>query len=64
VKEALASLGLCRREVRPPSRPLPESERAEVATVDEGGRAVDGGEHLKDLSGAGHETVYPAPRRS
>ncbi len=27
VKEALASLGLCRREVRPPSRELPESER-------------------------------------
>ena len=24
VKEALASLGLCRREVRPPSRPLPD----------------------------------------
>ena len=33
VKEALASLGLCRREVRPPSRPLPESERAEVAAI-------------------------------
>ncbi|POX37003.1 dihydrodipicolinate synthase family protein [Streptomyces sp. Ru73] len=33
VKEALASLGLCRRDVRPPSRPLPESERAEVAAI-------------------------------
>jgi 4-hydroxy-tetrahydrodipicolinate synthase len=33
VKEALASLGLCRREVRPPSRPLPEGERAEVAAI-------------------------------
>ncbi|WP_328891427.1 dihydrodipicolinate synthase family protein [Streptomyces sp. NBC_00316] len=31
VKEALASLGLCRREVRPPSRVLPEAQRAEVA---------------------------------
>ncbi|MFC8144695.1 dihydrodipicolinate synthase family protein [Streptomyces paradoxus] len=33
VKEALASLGLCRREVRPPSKPLPVSERAEVAAI-------------------------------
>ncbi|MGV9627013.1 dihydrodipicolinate synthase family protein [Streptomyces sp. NPDC003487] len=33
VKEALASLGLCRRDVRPPSRPLPEPERAEVAAI-------------------------------
>ncbi|MFF8595750.1 dihydrodipicolinate synthase family protein [Streptomyces sp. NPDC015220] len=33
VKEALASLGLCRREVRPPSKPLPEGERAEVAAI-------------------------------
>ncbi|MEV1021698.1 dihydrodipicolinate synthase family protein [Streptomyces sp. NPDC050264] len=33
VKEALASLGLCRREVRPPSQELPESERAEVAGI-------------------------------
>ncbi|MGI5370828.1 dihydrodipicolinate synthase family protein [Streptomyces sp. A244] len=33
VKEALASLGLCRREVRPPSKPLPESGRAEVAAI-------------------------------
>lgn len=31
VKEALASLGLCGREVRPPSRVLPEALRAEVA---------------------------------
>jgi 4-hydroxy-tetrahydrodipicolinate synthase len=33
VKEALASLGLCRRDVRPPSRLLPESGRAEVAAI-------------------------------
>ncbi|WP_075661753.1 dihydrodipicolinate synthase family protein [Streptomyces acidiscabies] len=33
VKEALASLGLCRREVRPPSRTLPEDERAERAAI-------------------------------
>ncbi|MFD6494696.1 dihydrodipicolinate synthase family protein [Streptomyces sp. NPDC059944] len=33
VKEALASLGLCRRDVRPPSRPLAESERSEVAAI-------------------------------
>ncbi|MEV0209686.1 dihydrodipicolinate synthase family protein [Streptomyces sp. NPDC050788] len=33
VKEALASLGLCRREVRPPSRPLPKDARAEVAAI-------------------------------
>jgi 4-hydroxy-tetrahydrodipicolinate synthase len=33
VKEALASLGLCRRDVRPPSRELPEGERAEVAAI-------------------------------
>ncbi|WP_215454454.1 dihydrodipicolinate synthase family protein [Streptomyces sp. ATCC 21386] len=33
VKEALASLGLCRRDVRPPSRRLPEDERAEVAAI-------------------------------
>jgi 4-hydroxy-tetrahydrodipicolinate synthase len=33
VKEALASLGLCRREVRPPSRALPEEQRAEVAAI-------------------------------
>lgn len=31
VKEALASLGLCGRDVRPPSRVLPEGRRAEVA---------------------------------
>ncbi len=31
VKEALASLGLCGRDVRPPSRVLPEARRAEVA---------------------------------
>ncbi|MER5950969.1 dihydrodipicolinate synthase family protein [Streptomyces sp. NPDC001904] len=33
VKEALASLGLCRRDVRPPSRELPEAERAEIAEI-------------------------------
>jgi 4-hydroxy-tetrahydrodipicolinate synthase len=33
VKEALAALGLCRRDVRPPSRALREEERAEVAAV-------------------------------
>ncbi|MFE6173783.1 dihydrodipicolinate synthase family protein [Streptomyces sp. NPDC056464] len=33
VKEALAALGLCRRDVRPPSRELPEDERAEVAAI-------------------------------
>lgn len=33
VKEALASLGLCRRDVRPPSSTLPEAERAEVAGI-------------------------------
>lgn len=33
VKEALAALGLCRPDVRPPSRPLPEAERAEVAAI-------------------------------
>ncbi|MFE7854670.1 dihydrodipicolinate synthase family protein [Streptomyces sp. NPDC057403] len=33
VKEALASLGLCRRDVRPPSRTLPEEQRAEVASI-------------------------------
>ncbi|MET7682907.1 dihydrodipicolinate synthase family protein [Streptomyces sp. NPDC005423] len=33
VKEALSSLGLCRRDVRPPSRELPESARAKVAAI-------------------------------
>ncbi|MER7175795.1 dihydrodipicolinate synthase family protein [Streptomyces mesophilus] len=33
VKEALASLGLCRRDVRPPSSPLPSAVRAEVAAI-------------------------------
>ncbi|MFC6062973.1 dihydrodipicolinate synthase family protein [Streptomyces ochraceiscleroticus] len=33
VKEALASLGLCRRDVRPPSRPLTGEARAEVAAI-------------------------------
>ena len=30
VKEALAQLGLCRADVRPPSRPLPEEIKAEI----------------------------------
>ncbi len=33
VKEALARLGLCRREVRPPSRVLPEALRQRVGTI-------------------------------
>ncbi|WP_405654455.1 dihydrodipicolinate synthase family protein [Streptomyces sp. RK9] len=33
VKEALAVLGLCRRDVRPPSSVLPEPVRAEVAEI-------------------------------
>jgi len=33
VKEALAQLGVCGREVRPPSRPLPEPARARVAAI-------------------------------
>ncbi|MET9800004.1 dihydrodipicolinate synthase family protein [Streptomyces sp. NPDC006368] len=33
VKEALDALGLCRRDVRPPSRLLPEARRAEVAEM-------------------------------
>jgi 4-hydroxy-tetrahydrodipicolinate synthase len=33
VKEALSSLGLCRRDVRPPSRTLPAEQRAEVAAL-------------------------------
>ncbi|MFD5322716.1 dihydrodipicolinate synthase family protein [Streptomyces sp. NPDC127092] len=33
VKEAMASLGLCRRDIRPPSRELPEAARAEVAAI-------------------------------
>ncbi|MGW6565783.1 dihydrodipicolinate synthase family protein [Streptomyces sp. NPDC054975] len=33
VKEALAALGLCRRDIRPPSRELPGSARAEVAAI-------------------------------
>ncbi len=33
VKEALASLGLCRRDVRPPSRILSEERRPEVAAL-------------------------------
>ncbi|WP_137991513.1 dihydrodipicolinate synthase family protein [Streptomyces vilmorinianum] len=33
VKEALAALGLCRRDIRPPSRELPEPDRAEVASI-------------------------------
>ncbi|GAA3093450.1 dihydrodipicolinate synthase family protein [Streptomyces rectiviolaceus] len=33
VKEALAALGLCRREVRPPSRVLPVERREEIAAL-------------------------------
>ncbi|MFE2943636.1 dihydrodipicolinate synthase family protein [Streptomyces sp. NPDC059255] len=33
VKEALAALGLCRRDIRPPSRALPEERRAAVAAL-------------------------------
>ncbi|AXG76373.1 dihydrodipicolinate synthase family protein [Streptomyces paludis] len=33
VKEALAALGLCRRDLRPPSRALPEEQRAAVASL-------------------------------
>jgi 4-hydroxy-tetrahydrodipicolinate synthase len=33
VKEALAQLGLCRADVRPPSRPLPESIKTEISGI-------------------------------
>jgi 4-hydroxy-tetrahydrodipicolinate synthase len=33
VKEALAQLGLCRADVRPPSRPLPADVRAEISVI-------------------------------
>jgi 4-hydroxy-tetrahydrodipicolinate synthase len=33
VKEALAQLGLCRADVRPPSRPLPENIKAEISAI-------------------------------
>ncbi|GAA2408665.1 dihydrodipicolinate synthase family protein [Streptomyces glaucosporus] len=33
VKEALAALGLCRRDVRPPSRTLPEEQRERIAGI-------------------------------
>lgn len=36
VKEALAALGLCRRDIRPPSSALPERQRAEVAALIQG----------------------------
>ncbi|MGO4424668.1 dihydrodipicolinate synthase family protein, partial [Streptomyces sp. MCAF7] len=36
VKEALAALGLCRRDIRPPSSALPEPRRAEVAALVQG----------------------------
>ena len=32
-KEALAQLGLCRADVRPPSRPLPADVRAEISVI-------------------------------
>lgn len=40
VKEGLAALGLCRREVRPPSSVLPEDRRAEVAEIVNGWAAA------------------------
>jgi len=33
VKEALAQLGLCRADVRPPSRPLPASVKDEIRAI-------------------------------
>ncbi|MEU6948305.1 dihydrodipicolinate synthase family protein [Streptomyces sp. NPDC046316] len=39
VKEALAAVGLCRRDIRPPSRELPEQNRAEVAAIAAGWQA-------------------------
>jgi 4-hydroxy-tetrahydrodipicolinate synthase len=33
VKEALAQLGLCRPDVRPPSRPLPAHLKDEIAHI-------------------------------
>jgi 4-hydroxy-tetrahydrodipicolinate synthase len=33
VKEALAQLGLCRADVRPPSRPLPADVKAEISVI-------------------------------
>jgi 4-hydroxy-tetrahydrodipicolinate synthase len=33
VKEALAQLGLCRADVRPPSRPLPDAIKEEIAGI-------------------------------
>jgi 4-hydroxy-tetrahydrodipicolinate synthase len=33
VKEALAQLGLCRADVRPPSRPLPADIKEEISGI-------------------------------
>jgi len=33
VKEALAQLGLCRADVRPPSRPLPDAIKLQIAGI-------------------------------
>jgi len=33
VKEALAQLGLCRADVRPPSRPLPAGVKDEIRAI-------------------------------
>ena len=33
VKEALAQLGLCRADVRPPSRPLPDNIKSEISGI-------------------------------
>ncbi len=33
VEEALAQLGLCRADVRPPSRPLPDNIKNEISGI-------------------------------
>jgi 4-hydroxy-tetrahydrodipicolinate synthase len=33
VKEAMAQLGLCRADVRPPSRPLPANLKQEISRI-------------------------------
>lgn len=63
VKEALAQLGLCRREPRPPSSPLPEAERAAVAALVErwrvaGSTAVTAGD--KPASSGADSGTAPA----
>lgn len=51
VKEALAQLGLCRRDVRPPSRPLDQAARAGVAAV-----LRSWGMAIEDGSGGVHDS--------